>query len=140
MNSRKSVNDDVVADTAPGAQEHSCRHCHGKTYRYKSGLIDLFIKRESIMHDHQCDSYRCNYQEYERTAVAHSGNSGYHPAPESRGCACPRCQGETFRAERRLIDLLISRVSLVHRYQCDSRQCGWSGLVRQDRRVDFTGI
>ncbi|WP_184201580.1 hypothetical protein [Chitinimonas taiwanensis] len=52
----------------------------------------------------------------------------YTPAPTPQ--PCPRCQGDTFRIPRNLLDRLISRFVLVHRYRCHSLRCGWEGRVR----------
>ncbi len=86
-----------------------------------------------MMYRYECDSFRCSDREHEHSEQPMAGDFDEGTIQDSRGRNCPRCEGETFRVERRLIDLFISRFCLVHRYQCDSRRCGWSGLVRQDQ-------
>jgi hypothetical protein len=89
-----------------------------------------------MLYRYECDSYRCSDREQEDTELPLTGDFSADTPRVSRGRSCPRCQGETFRVERGLIDLLISRFSPVHRYRCDSRQCDWTGLVRQDQHAN----
>jgi hypothetical protein len=99
----------------------------------KRGWFDRIRGHGSMMYRYECDSFRCSDREQEHTEQPLAGDFGAETAQDSCGRNCPRCQGETFRVERRLMDLFISRFTLVHRYQCDSRRCGWTGLVRQAR-------
>lgn len=43
---------------------------------------------------------------------------------------CPRCGGSVIRVPRRLVDLLISKFVMVHRYRCHSMDCDWEGNLR----------
>jgi hypothetical protein len=48
---------------------------------------------------------------------------------------CPRCGGYLERIPRRLIGRLVSKIVLVHRYQCIG-PCGWRGNLRVRRLVE----
>lgn len=50
----------------------------------------------------------------------------------AHGIRCPRCKAPLYRIRRRLIDRIVSRFTLVFRYQC-SNYCGWEGNLRQAR-------
>jgi hypothetical protein len=138
LNMQKPPDNISVAATAPSPRGRVCARCHGEIYPLKRGLFDLIRGHGSMLYRYQCDSYRCSDREQEDPEQSLNGHFSVDMAPISRGRDCPRCQGATFRAERTLIDLLISRVSVVHRYQCDSRRCGWSGTVRQNQRANST--
>ena len=43
---------------------------------------------------------------------------------------CPRCGHDLIRVRRRSIDRLLSLAVPVHRYQCLSMVCGWTGNIR----------
>ena len=134
-NMQKPLKSALVAAKPTISSGRACPRCHGDTYPLKRGFLQAVVGHQSMLFRYQCDSYRCSDREIE----CGEGSSGRellnHHTAESAGCHCPRCGGETFRIERRLTDLLISRFSVVHRYQCDSRLCDWSGLVRQDHRA-----
>ncbi len=48
---------------------------------------------------------------------------------------CPDCGGRAYRTPRRFLDRLISLLSPVQRYRCESRECRWDGIVTVNRRT-----
>ena len=49
---------------------------------------------------------------------------------------CPRCGFCLSRIPRRWIDHLVSKLVLVHRYQCMAPRCDWEGILREPRLVE----
>jgi hypothetical protein len=49
----------------------------------------------------------------------------------SYGRPCPVCNGSTYRIPRRLVDLLVSIFTPVHRFRCRSMSCSWEGNIRE---------
>lgn len=49
------------------------------------------------------------------------------------GRACPRCNGAIQRVPRRFADYLVSVFMTVHRYRCNTMNCGWEGCLRAKR-------
>lgn len=49
----------------------------------------------------------------------------------SYGRPCPVCNGSTDRIPRRLVDLLVSIFTPVHRFRCRSVSCIWEGNIRE---------
>lgn len=115
-----------------------CPRCRGVSYRVRRGLYERIVNPGPKTYRYQCDSYLCSDREHEYNAGFTNEDVAPYTMPTTSGCACPRCGGETFRIERKMIDLLISHISVVHRYQCDSRRCGWTGLVRQAPRENHS--
>jgi hypothetical protein len=50
--------------------------------------------------------------------------------------ACPRCGGHLKRIRRRTIDRVLSKIVLVHRYECIAPRCQWQGTLRVRRLVE----
>lgn len=59
-------------------------------------------------------------------AEAKSGNLVIHFVNER---VCPKCSGPVIRVHRRLIDRLVSMITLAHRYRCREHGlgCDWEG-------------
>lgn len=131
LNMPNPLSNNLVAAMAPIRRGRVCPRCQGEIYPMKRRWFDRIRGHGSKIYRYECDSYRCSDREHEATGQSVADDIGTATDRVSRGRSCPRCHGETFRVERKLFDLLISRISVVHRYQCDSRKCGWNGLVRQ---------